>query len=290
MAFEAAVAYAERHTLHALVVARNESVLYERFADGYDRDRAHALYSGTKSFWGVAALAAQQDGLLELDEPVAQTLAEWREDEHKSAVTIRQLLQLTAGFGFGGLGNAVPTYEAAIATPLRDAPGRRFTYGGVPLQVFGAVLVRKLASRRMTPHAYLAQRILAPLDIVIANWRTLKDGTHPLPTGAHLSPSAWLRYGQFLAGYGRAADRQIVAAELMRLCWEPAKANPRYGLGCWLDPTGHIPDLLYASGAGGQALYVIPSDGLTIVHFGKSTSFRHEAFLRRLLPLAPSEV
>jgi CubicO group peptidase (beta-lactamase class C family) len=284
MPLEAAIAYAERHDLHALVVARAETILCERYGEGYDREKAHPLYSGTKSFWGVLALAAQEDGLLTLDEPVCDTLHEWRSDETKTAVTIRQLLQLTAGFAFGGLGNAVPTYEAAIALPLRDPPGARFTYGGVPLQIFGALLARKLESR-LTPHEYLHERLLAPLGIAVASWRSLKDGTHPLPTGAQLSPAAWLRYGQFLGARGKDTDRHVIDPQLLRVCWAGTTANPRYGLAFWLDPTGGIPDLLYASGAAGQALYVIPSADLTVVHFGKSTSFRHETFLRRLLPL-----
>jgi CubicO group peptidase (beta-lactamase class C family) len=284
MPLEAATAYAQRHDLHALVVARGEDILFERYGEGYDRAKAHLLYSGTKSFWGVLALAAQEDGLLTLDEPVCNTLHEWRGDTSKAAVTIRQLLTLTAGFAFGGLGNAVPTYEAAIALPLRDPPGSRFTYGGVPLQVFGALLARKLGSRQ-TPHAYLHERLLAPLGIAVASWRSLKDGTHPLPTGAQLSSAAWLRYGRFLAARGADTAQHVVGEQLLRMCWEGTTANPRYGLGFWLDPTGGFADLLYASGAGGQALYVVPSAGLTVVHFGRSASFRHETFLRRLLPL-----
>lgn len=38
--------------------------------------RAHELASGTKSFCGVMAVAAVQDGLLSLEEPLAQTLTE----------------------------------------------------------------------------------------------------------------------------------------------------------------------------------------------------------------------
>ena len=41
-------------------------------------------------------------------------------------------------------------------------------------------------------------------------------------------------------------------------------------------------DLVYASGSAGQALYLVPSLELTVVHFGASASFRHETFLRRL--------
>ncbi len=48
----AASAYAERHALEALLVQRDGETLYERYADGFDAHTAHALYSGTKSFWG----------------------------------------------------------------------------------------------------------------------------------------------------------------------------------------------------------------------------------------------
>jgi CubicO group peptidase (beta-lactamase class C family) len=186
------------------------------------------------------------------------------------------LLSLTAGFGFGGLGAAVPEYERALATPLKNEPGTRFTYGGIPFQVFGAVLARKLADRKLTPHDYLRRRILDPAGVRVASWRSLKDGTHPLPTGASLCVMDWLAYGRYVA---READR-------LGPCFEGSPANARYGLGWWLGarPTAlRTPkDLVYASGSAGQALYLVPSLDLTVVHFGASASFGHETFLRRL--------
>ena len=41
---------------------------------------------------------------------------------------------------------------------------------------------------------------------------------------------------------------------------------------------------MYASGAGGQALYLIPSEDAVVVRFGAAASFKHDAFLKRLLP------
>ena len=95
-------------------------------------------------------------------------------------------------------------YERALATPLKNEPGSRFTYGGIPFQVFGAVLARKLADRELTPHDYLRERILDAAGVRVANWRSLKDGTHPLPTGASLCAMDWLAYGRYVA---READR-----------------------------------------------------------------------------------
>jgi CubicO group peptidase (beta-lactamase class C family) len=272
MNYESAAAYARKHALQALLVAAGGRIALQEYADGFTPDSAHPLYSGTKSFWGVAAHYAQSDGLLQLDEPVAATIASWQRDPWKRRVTLRMLLSLTAGFGFGGLGSAVPTYERALELPLRNEPGSTFTYGGIPFQVFGAVLTRKLAKRGQTPLEYLRRRVLDPADAHVANWRTLSDGTNPLPTGASLAPHAWLAYGRFVA-----RERKELAP-----CFQGTAVNPRYGLGWWL---GQSPfeDVFYASGAGGQAMYIIPSHDAVVVRFGKSASYKHEPFLKRLL-------
>ncbi len=267
---EAAREYARAHGLHAMIVARGDDVLAREFGDGFDAAAPHALYSGTKSFWGVAALHACADGLLQLDEPIADTIESWREDPWKRRVTVRMLLSLTAGFAFGGLGASVPAYDRALAMPLRDEPGTRFTYGGIPLQVFGAFFARKL--RGLTPHAYLRERVLVPAGVAIASWRTLADGTQPLPTGASLSADNWLAYGRFI----------IMNRATLRPCFEGSAVNARYGLGWWLGAGVAPPDLVYASGSAGQALYLVPSLELAVVHFGKSSSYRHEAFMKRL--------
>lgn len=264
MDIEAACAYAEKHELHALIVAGHDGIRFERYANGYDADKAHPLYSGTKSFWGIAAMEAQREGVLHLDDVVLDT------------VTVRMLLQLTAGYGFGGLGSSVPTYEKAFATPIKTVPGEVFTYGGVPLQVFGGFFAERLRALGLTPHQYLQKRILAPANVFVASWRELRDGTHPLPTGAYLTARNWCNYGRFVL-----ANHAKYAAAFVG-----SNANPRYGLGWWLRAPGAPDDLFYASGSAGQGLYLAPSDDIAIVHFAKSTSYKHEAFLKRFFSRA----
>jgi CubicO group peptidase (beta-lactamase class C family) len=193
------------------------------------------------------------------------------------------LLTLTSGIGFGGLGSAVPPYERALATPIKDEPGERFTYGGIPLQVFGAVLARKLEPRGLTPHAYLRERLLDPIGVHVGSWRTLKDGTQPLPTGAFLTARDWLKYGRFVRDGGRFDGRALVREETFARTFTGSRANEHYGLGWWLRPLPAPPDIVYASGSGGQAMYVIPSARTVVVKFGQSASYKHDAFLKRLL-------
>ncbi|HEY1976333.1 MAG TPA: serine hydrolase domain-containing protein [Candidatus Baltobacteraceae bacterium] len=270
MNVEAARDYARKHALEAFSVVRGEETLAQEYGSGFRADDAHRLYSGTKSFWGVAAIYAQRDGLLQLDELVADTIPVWRDDPWKRRVSLRMLLSLTSGFGFGGLGSAVPPYSRALGMELKNEPGTTFTYGGIPLQVFGAVLAQKLSPK--TPHEYLQTRVLEPAGVRIASWRKLADGTQPLPTGASLSVRDWLAYGKFV----------LTQRATLAQCFAGSKANARYGLGWWLRAPGAPDDLFYASGSGGQALYVVPSHDVVAVHFGKSASYKHEPLLKRL--------
>ncbi len=269
---QSALEYARKHSLHALVIAQHGRIQSEAYGEGHDGSTPHALYSGTKSFWGVTAVRAQSDGILRLDDRVAETFPQWEADEWKRRVTLRHLLQLTSGIGFGGLGSAVPTYEKAVAVELKNEPGTTFAYGGIALQVFGAVLARKLESRGQTPHEYLQQRVLGPAGVRIGKWRTLADGTHPLPTGAFVSAHEWLKYGQFVCEH----------REEFTQCFQGSSANPRYGLAWWLGCANAPPDVIYASGSAGQAMYIVPSLQAVVVHFGNSPSFKHEPFLKRL--------
>ncbi len=268
MSLRAALDYAP---VHALLVARGDDVEFECYGDGCGPDVPHALYSGTKSFWGPLAVLAQSDGLLDLDEPVARTIPLWEEDARKRHATLRMLLSLTAGFGFGGLGSAVPEYDRALAMPLKTDPGTTFTYGGLALQAFGAVLARKLSASGATPHAYLQRRMLDPAGVAIGSWRSLRDGTSPLPTGAMLTARAWLAYGRYV----------LCERKTFQSCFEGSSANPRYGLTWWLGSPHAPADLTYASGAAGQALYLIPSLDLCIVRLAKNASYKHDAFLKR---------
>lgn len=272
MADDDALIYARKHELHALLIERGGGVTLEEYGDGWSGEKPHALYSGTKGFWGVTALYAQRDGILKLDETVGATFAAWNDGPRKR-VTLRMLLQLTAGIGFGGLGASVPIYERALAAQLKNVPGEMFTYGGIPLQVFGAVFAHKLASRNQTPHEYLHARVLDPIGLQIGSWRSLADGTQPLPTGAFVAAREWIKYGRFVLA--QHAD--------LAPCFEGSSANARYGLGWWLNANGAPPDTIYASGSAGQGLYIVPSQQLVAAHFGKSTSFKHDTFLKRLV-------
>ncbi|MEQ1867949.1 MAG: serine hydrolase domain-containing protein, partial [Micropepsaceae bacterium] len=94
-------------------------VVHETYRDAGDADKAWGLASGTKSFSGVAAAAAVQDGLFKLDDKVSDILAAWKGDARKD-ITIRQLLSLTSGIKTPapGWGTLKIDFAEAVALPL----------------------------------------------------------------------------------------------------------------------------------------------------------------------------
>ena len=177
------------------------------------------IYSGTKAFWGLAALAAVEDGLLSLDERVADTIPAWAGDPRKARVTIRQLLDFSCGLEpvfYLHNDNPGDRDQIAIRASIVAEPGAAFIYGPSSLQVFHQVLEQKL--RGESPTRYLERRVLRPLGL--GSQRYLKDraGNPLLAAGWQLSARQWARLGQLvLAGGAPVLKLGIARAMLARL-------------------------------------------------------------------------
>src|SRR5213594_1430192 len=89
--------YSERRRGVSMLVIQNGRTIFEHYANGGSASGRWPIFSGTKSFWGIAALAAVHDGLFKLDDPVSDTITEWKNDPRKSPITILQLLSQTDG-------------------------------------------------------------------------------------------------------------------------------------------------------------------------------------------------
>ena len=202
-ALAAAADYSAAHRGHALVVLHDGRRVFERYGGGWAADRPHMLASGSKSFVGVAAVAAVQDGLLRLDDPASGGLPAWRDDPLKAAVTYRQLLTLTGGLKPSGPGAAtrVPSWEEIAAEPMTGEPGRQFAYGPHPPNVFAYALERLLGDE--TFEQYLERRIFEPLGVTV-EWRyRCADGHPQVGGGAFMTARDWARFGEFVRLGGR---------------------------------------------------------------------------------------
>src|SRR5437867_4416634 len=84
-----AAKYSESKRGAAMLVLQNGRTIFEHYANGGSASGRWPIFSGTKSFWGIAALAAVHDGLFKLDDLVSDTITEWKSDPRKSRITTR---------------------------------------------------------------------------------------------------------------------------------------------------------------------------------------------------------
>ena len=308
-----AAKYSESKRGVSMLVMQNGRTIFEHYANGGSADGRWPIFSGTKSFWGIAALAAVHDGLFKLDDPVSDTITEWKSDPRKSRITIRQLLNQTDGVE-GASRLQRPSIRdrnaMAIRLPLVAEPGSAFIYGPSHLQIFSELLRRKLNGRTTT--GYIEGRVLNRLGLGRLNYKKDAHG-NPLPaTGFELTAREWARLGELVLRRGNYHGRQIVPADSVREAFSGSPANPSYGLTFWLNQEAQsgreadmermldLPwesarwtdvcickdapaDMVVALGSGYQRLFVIPSLKAIIVRQGSNARFSDADFLRLVL-------
>ena len=308
-----AAGYSEKNTGFSMLVMQNGKTVFEHYANGGGADMRCKIFSGTKSFWGIAALCAVRDGLIKLDDRVADTITEWKNDPRKSQITIRQLLNQTDGIEPDPHLHSDSIRDrnaAAIQLPLVAAPGSAFAYGPSHLQIFNEVLRRKLNARSTT--SYIQENVLSPLGLSSMEFK--KDGRgNPLPaSGFELTAREWARFGELVLGHGNYHEKQIVPAGLLSQALTGTGANPSYGLTFWLNrqaPSAREidyekeldlkwqrarwsgicicraapSDMVVALGSSYQRLFIIPSLNAAIVRQGFSSKFSDAYFLRLVL-------
>jgi len=312
-----AAKYSESRRGASILVLQNGRTIFEQYANGGSASGRWPIFSGTKSFWGIAALAAAHDGLFRLDDLVSDTITEWKNDPRKSRITIRQLLSQSdgsEGASFLQRASIRDRNAMAIRLPALAEPGASFIYGPSHLQIFSELLRRKLRGRSTI--AYFEGHVADRLGLHRLNYKKDARG-NPLPaTGFELTAREWARLGELVLGNGNYHGRQIVPANLLREALADSQTNPSYGLTFWLNSQAANgreadlermldlpwqsarwkdvcickdapPDTVLALGSHYQRLFIIPSLKAIVVRQGSEAKFSDAHFLRLLLGRVP---
>src|SRR5438876_2225969 len=224
-AVSTAAEYSARHRGVSFLAIQGGRTLLER-----NGKTPHRIYSGTKAFWDLAALAAAEDGLLNLDERVVGTLTSWRSDPRKAQVTIRQLLDFDSGLEQEFFLHETQSGDrdaTSVRARMVAEPGRAFIYGPAAIQVFHQVLKEKL--RGDSPTHYLERRVLHRLGLGSQRYLTDSAGNPLLASGWLISARQWAKLGEVALKGGA----PIVSPGSMSQCWRGSGVNQAYSLGWW---------------------------------------------------------
>lgn len=260
--------------LHALVVAEDGEIVYERAFAGPGVDRPVNIKSLSKTVLAALVGAAIEQELLQgPDQPLKELLGLLVPDAAEpqvSEITLGHLLSLQAGLERTSGENysawvASPNWvEYALTRPFVDEPGGSMLYSTGSSHLLSAALTQ--ASGESTLE--LARRLLGkPLDIVIPPWPRDPQGIYFGGNDMQLSPRALVQIGELYRQDGVVNGTRVLPDGWTEASWTARGRSPwtgdGYGYG-WFVTALAGERVYYGRGYGGQALFVVPERGLTI--------------------------
>lgn len=280
----------ENHT-QALIVIKDDQVLYESYFNGWERDSMLTSFSVAKSFTSTLVGIALEEGLIgSIGDPITLYLPELLErDARFEQVTIRDVLTMSSGLEFKenrwGLFNgddALTTYypdQRYISlnnTHIIDPPGQYFLYNKYHPQLLGMILERATG---MSVTEWTQARLWDPLGMEFDGAWCLdseQSGFEKMEAGLNARAIDYAKLGRLFLDGGRWNGQQIVSPQWVALAsgTDPAGRAPSfsddeyYGYMWWGFMRGDNAPDFSAEGDHGQFIYVSPSHRVIIVRNG----------------------
>ena len=273
----------------ALIVSHKGNIILEQYGNGYSKTDFVTSQSIAKAFYAVLFGVAIEKGLLDdLDQPISDYLAEWKNDK-RGEITIRNLLEMKSGLYRSESWNeemflSRNNLDFALSVELVKEPGEIFEYNNVNTALLGPV-IEKIYNA--SPHEVLKKEILNPLEITeYGLWKdhALNDITFH---GIDLAPLDFIKFGQLYAQKGSWEGKQLVNKAFMEQSMQPISEGPGelYGMHTSIRKMSENKRLLVKEGFNGQYLFVIPEENLVAVKFTKYLHNRENGYVISLGPM-----
>lgn len=265
----------------AFIIIKNDTMVMEQYANGYEESFIVASFSMAKSFTSVLIGIAIDEGYINSEEDLVIQYIPELKDNGFDGVTIKHLLQMTSGLDFDESYYS-PFSEAATfyyGTRLRKAigglelkalPGTQFEYTSGNTQLLGLVLERALVDKPVTQ--YLQEKIWSPLGMEFdGSWSidTKDNGLEKTFCCINARARDFAKFGRLLNHNGIWNSNTIIPAAWMRKIEGrdvTQGAVDYYQYQFWKGDKGV--DYM-ARGHLGQFIYVHPELDLVIVRLGK---------------------
>jgi CubicO group peptidase (beta-lactamase class C family) len=302
---------ASKVNVHAVLVARNGKLVFERYLKGtdeiydkpvenatFDADTLHDVKSVSKSVASLAFGIAIDRGLIRsVNEPIFSffpELSDLRTPE-KDRLQLLHALTMSAGLKWieatpstGNYDNdesrmhmAADQCRYVLGLPSTAPPGQEFFYNTGTLALLSAIM-HKATGRPLDEFA--RENLFEPLGITRVEWKRYHGDTDA-GGGLRTRPRDMAKIGQLVLGGGRWNDRQIVSK-----AWIDASLAPRleaigryfYGYLWWLGRSLHHGREVHwaaALGRGGQSIRIVPELDLVVaVTAGYYQDYSPQAF------------
>lgn len=265
------------------LVIQNDSLIFEQYWNGWDRDSVVNSFSVAKSYVSTLTGIALKDGVIkDLHQKVGEFLPEYSTGCY-AQIELWHLLTMSTGLDWSESGgdpfsdNAKAYYgrnvrELSLDQPCRTAPGIEFDYTSGSTQIMSEVIE---AAYGKDLDQLVQEKIWGPLGAENdAYWgKDRKNGDLKAFCCLYATDLDFARLGQLYLDSGMWKGQQIIPQDFWKAAITPAplndkgEPNQRYGYFWWItEVDGHA--IHYARGILGQYVVVIPDERLVLVRTG----------------------
>ena len=229
-----------------LLIVRNDEIVYEWYAPGFNARKKHFTASSAKSLvGGMSLLLALNDNKIDIDAPVCSYIPEWKKDPKKSYITIRHLATHTSGMedakpkNVKGWKNSFwqkktkkytppmdPFTLSRDKTPLLFTPGTNYHYSNPGMAMLSFAVTAAIDDGKYKDiRTYLNERIYAPIQLDKSDWSigygtTYEVNGHQLVPnwgGASFTARAIAKIGRLMLRNGNWQGNQLIDSSLVQL-------------------------------------------------------------------------
>jgi CubicO group peptidase (beta-lactamase class C family) len=271
----------------SVLVVRNGYIVFEEY---YQREKGdlRSLGSATKSITSALIGIAIQEGYVAgVDEKMISFFPEFDTealDPQVREITIYHLLTMTAGFGSGVMGIALPDkIQRMLESPIKSEPGQEFAYNSTTSNLLSMIITKTTGLMALE---FGEEYLFGPLGISDLHWSDMILYTYG-EMGLRLTTRDMAKIGYLYLNEGMWDGSQIISKEWIvestrkqiEVIDSEHWLSDCYGYQWWiLSVNGH--SAYTAWGSAGQHICVIPDLGMVVAITGVSEDLFMKKYLQ----------
>lgn len=283
--------------IHSVLISKNNQLVYEQYFNGYTQDSLHDSRSSFKSITSLLIGIAIDKGFIKnVNQKVYEFFPEYpslKTDPLKKLLTIKNLLEMKSGFDCEEFNDTKDCEEEMSLTknwvahslnlPMKNKPGEIWSYTSVDPVILSGVISK---AANMSIMDFAKKYLFDPLGITSYKWTIDPSGNGMTGGSFYIRPIDMMKLGQLVKNKGVWKKKQIISKKWIAestICdilipdFSNMKSSrskigipqPTYYGYYWYRETIKTNDfqenLLFASGNGGQFIFIIESLNLTVV-------------------------
>jgi len=296
--------WAEKSKTTALIFIQRDTIIYEKYFNGFDRESYFHSQSMAKSFISFLIGAAIDDGLIKsINDPMTKYIPELeKRDSRFEKITIKDLLMMRSGLKYNTstlplLHIHAPWHDEAVGyyhenvrklllekVEISNEPGKYFQYCNYNTSYLGLIIERATGK---TVSEYLEEKLWSQIMEYDALFSidSKESGFEYMPSRLIARAIDYARFGRLFLNDGNWNGKQIISASWVKESTHEDKSVLRefypdyFGGGCkrtyytyqwWGHTNCDSTYQFFANGNLGQVIYIIPHEDIIIVHCGNS--------------------